>query len=159
MTDTKHISKLTPKQEILAAARASGKTYEECAQEAAYSSKGNACRAVNTNENVQARIGEHLVDGMKAKDLSPEWVLERLIDLANGDKVKDGALVRTLELLGKTDRGGALFSDRVKTEVTDPRQALEEGAAIITKWAEDHNVEANRADVMLWIMGQYGISP
>ena len=149
---------LTPKQEILAASRASGKTYEECAREAGYASKGNACRAVNTNENVQERIGDHLAEGMKAKELTPEWVLERLLDLASGDKVKDGALVRVLELLGKTDRGGALFSDRVKTEVVDPEQSVNEAADLITEWAQEHHVKANRADVMLWIMGRYGIS-
>lgn len=158
MTDPKHISTLTPKQETLAKARASGKSYEECAQTAGYSSRQAAHRAVVTNDDVSSRVGEHVAEALNTAELSPEWVLKRLMDLANGDKVKDGALVRTLELLGKTDRGGALFSDRVKTETVDPEQSANEAASLIVSYLDEHNVQANKADVLLWVLGHYGLS-
>lgn len=149
---------LTPKQETLARARASGKTYEECAKEAGYANAQNAHRAVTKNDEVASRVGEHIEQALTAKDLSPEWVLNQLIALATEGKVKDGALVRTLELLGKTDRGGGLFSDRVKTETVNPEQSVNEAADLILAYLDEHNGSANRADVMLWVMGRYGLT-
>ena len=75
---------------------------------------------------ISLRIQDIYSEAMAAQKLTREWVLGRLMKIAEGDE-RDGPGVKSLELLGKAlgqDQGGPLYAEKTINEEVGPATDL-----------------------------------